>query len=189
MKYYAFIVFLVSISTLGWTQTPTPTPTNTTTASPVSILFPSSNPSDFSQNQSEYQLWNFNVNTGWAQVPYTSKTSGVTGLAAPVTTFNGQFAIIKNSIPTSTGCTNFNPNVFICKSSSATLSISGSSQNVQFLISDYVTGTPYLSWGHNFPPGKYVITLNNLPLAADQLIIKVTINGNTAVNEVVDAGC
>lgn len=102
--FISFIGALVTAQSWAQTSTPTNTPsltptatvTSTPTMAPVTILFPASNPSS-----TTYQMYRFDPGSNqWSLISFSTQGSGnAVGLLSPVTTFNGQYAIVQPSSP------------------------------------------------------------------------------------------
>jgi len=181
MKNVSKTLILFFFSSAAWAQA----------TAPISILFPSLNPSDFLANKSQYQLYQFDPNSHlWNSLAFTGYQSGnAIGLLAPVSTFNGQYAITKKVIlPTSNHCSDFAPNN-IRGGSSTTLTIAGGAitRGVEFKLFD-ISGSLVTSFSQSLEPGTYTLNISNFNVAFSAYIIVIQVDGAVVLKQQVIAG-
>lgn len=179
------------------TNTPTSTPTSSPTASPMPtpvLLFPAPTVTDFQSNSMFYSLYQYNPsNNNWNRIQATNQTSGnAIGMLAPVTTFNGQYAVVRSQpTPSSDSHSYFPSNMGCCGTNHTnggdlSFTIGGSSQSAEVKIYDTNgelvrdLGTPSL------PPGNYNFHLNNPGnVAFNEYFLYFYINGSQQFGEAI----
>lgn len=167
----------------------------------VTVLFPPTSTSDFSTNSALYQLWHYDPATlGWTQLaPTVVNGSNASGLTQPVSSFKGQFAVVKTAgVPTADSCSAFSPTALKISGPSvtnATLNLADhapgggvvSSQSINVKIYDDTIPTPELVTQSTVSlacPRIYTLSINfaSINPASSSYMIVVSANGQILLN-------
>jgi hypothetical protein len=201
-----FFIFIYLLAVGVWAQTVTPTipvPTPTPTATPsIPLLLPVPSPTDFVTNFKNYQAWKFNPSPTpqWTILPNVvyQTTGNAVGVIVPVSTFNGQYALATNKVPTSDF---FNlPAGEVECGAYASFGISPNPANptapktLQINVFNGSGEKTSASFSVNLAPGSYTWQINksSMGLSTGTYFLQVIINGNLIITSetiVVGLGC